>query len=189
MAELITKLIESLNRYEFLTQIVAGVFLCFLSEKCAHVVVPLSCGFEKFVFCWLVGFISGRVGGLVVEPIVKRLGALHKYLGPQFVSRETYTKFRMSNEIWCKTLLTDANLYRTLFAGGILMAIARCVLAMQNNVTEWTNGDSVLVAWCILFYASYWRQVDMLRKNAEETIMSEQQRPVDTAAVPQQHEK
>ena len=170
MAEVISKLMDNLNRYELLTQFVSGVFLCFLLEKCAHITVLLSSGVEKFVFCWLIGFVSCRVGGLVVEPIMKKLGSCHKCLGPVFASRTIYAAFRKSNETWCKILLTDANLYRTLFAGGILIVIARCVVAIQSNDTGWTNGDSILVAWCILFCAAYWRQVNMLRKNAEESV-------------------
>lgn len=174
MSEAIVKLMDSLNRYEVFTQLVAGAFLAFLLEKCAHIVVPLSSVVERFVLCWLIGFVSGRVGGLVVEPIMKKLGSCHKWLGPQYASRELYAEFRKTHEKWCKTLLTDANLYRTLFAGGILIVIARCVIAIQNNAaSEWTNGDSVLVAWCILFCASYWRQVNMLRTNASESVTKE----------------
>lgn len=161
---------DNLNRYELVTQFVSGIFPYFLLEKCAHVAVPLSSGGEKFVCCLLIGFISCRVGALIMEPIMKKLGSCHKCLGPVFVSREIYAEFRKTNETWCKALLADANLYRTLFAGGVLIVIARCVVAMQNNATGWTNGDSILVAWCLLFYASYWRQVNMLRKNAEESI-------------------
>ena len=49
MAEVITKIIDNLNRYEMLTQLVAGAFLCVLLEKGAHVVLPLSGCFEKFM--------------------------------------------------------------------------------------------------------------------------------------------
>lgn len=168
MSEVFAKIMDTLNRYEIMTQLVSGMFLYLLLEKCAHIGLPLSGWFEIFVACWLCGFVSGRVGGVVVEPIMKALGSCHKCLGPVFASREVYTAFRASQETWCKTLLADANLYRALFAGGILIVIARCVTAVQNDVTGWTNGDSVLVAWCILFCASYWRQVDLLRKNAEE---------------------
>lgn len=170
MSEVIVKIMDSLNRYEIMTQLVSGIFLYILLEKCAHIVLPSSGGFDIFVACWLCGFVSGRVGGVVVEPIMKTLGSCHKYLGPVFASREVYAEFRASHEMWCKTLLADANLYRTLFAGGILIVVARCVTAIQSDVTGWTNGDSVLVAWCILFCASYWRQVDLLRKNAEESV-------------------
>ena len=174
MAEVVAKFMDSLNRYEILTQLVAGMFLWFLLEKCAHIMVPLSGGVEKVVFCWLLGFVSGRVGGLLVEPIMKKLGSCHKWLGPLFVSRKVYAEFRKGDETWCKTLLTDANLYRTLFAGGIMIVIARCVVAIQSSATGWTNGDSVLVAWCVLFCASYWRQVNMLRVNAEEAVKKDE---------------
>lgn len=170
MAEVITKIIDNLNRYEMLTQLVAGAFLCVLLEKGAHVVLPLSGCFEKFMLCWMMGFVSGRVGALIVEPVMKWLGSCHKCLGPVFVPRKIYTEFRKMHKSWCKTLLTDANLYRTLLAGGVLVVIARCVTAIQGDVSAWTNGGSVLVAWCVLFYASYWRQVNLLRTNAEESV-------------------
>ena len=55
----------------------------------------MSGGVETFVFCWLLGFVSGRVGGLVVEPIMKKLGSYHKWLGPLFVSRKVYERLGM----------------------------------------------------------------------------------------------
>lgn len=170
--EVIAKMLDSLNRYEVFTQLISGMFLFFLLEKCSHVPVPALGSAEVVVCCWLIGFVSGRVGGLLVEPIMKGLGQWHKFLGPVFVSREKYVAFKKINETWCKTLLTDANLYRTLFAGGVLIMIARWITAMQNCALGWTNGDTVLVVWCVLFWASYWRQVNMLSKNAEEAIGS-----------------
>lgn len=159
----IAKLLVNLNRYEFFTQILSGIFLGVLLMNCTHFELPHADAFMRFMTMWMIGFVSGRIGAVVIEPAIKKLGTWHWgwfRIAPQFATSAVCRKFRTADKEWYSTLLADANLYRTLLAGGfVVLGVKICEI---YYFAEPVCTLSIIgpLAWIMLFYNAYWRQVN-----------------------------
>lgn len=158
------KLIEKLSTYNILNNILPGVVFCFLcSRLCGLSIVNDGIVENLFVF-YFIGMLISRIGSVIVEPICKKLKIVRYAPYKDFV-------YASKKDEKILVLLEGNNLYRTMIALCILLALMKLFLYLKESVHWFLVASDWIVLFCIflLFLASYRKQTKYIKERVEVT--------------------
>lgn len=158
------ELLDKLSSYNIFNYLLPGVlFAVFIENFTTVKILHLNILVGVFVYYFL-GLVVSRVGSLILEPALLRLG---------IIAHEPYDEFIRTSKIDVKLeLLSETNnMYRTI--GALMLCIA--VAWTYSRVTQyWTLLDAATPYVCVaalfaLFVASYRKQTAYIRKRIAST--------------------
>lgn len=157
-----SEFLEKLSSYNLFNCLFPGVVFCLLADKFfSYSLIQKDMIVGVFLY-YFVGLVISRVGSLIVEPTLKKMG---------FVSFSEYKDFisASKNDSKIETLSEINNVYRTVVALFFLLALVAIYQIIQ---TKWPVIDSysVYLAIFVLFFMflfSYKKQTGYIAKRVE----------------------
>ncbi len=102
------------------------------------------------VTAYAVGMALSRIGSLIVEPILLRMGVIERFDFEEFVRAE-------KSDSKLTTLLLESNAYRTMAAVFATLLLAKGVVALQSRCSHWSQIGAwgCSIALVVLFAFSH----------------------------------
>jgi hypothetical protein len=150
MSDAIDTIVGKVSEYNVFNYLVPGaVFMVGLLYVVGT--IPFESNIIFFlVTAYAVGMALSRIGSLVVEPILLRIGLIKRFDFEDFVRAE-------KNDSKLTTLLLESNAYRTMAAVFATLLIAKGAVALQSRFQHWGQsaawGSSI--ALVVLFAFSH----------------------------------
>ena len=160
--EALTKLIEKLSSYQILNYLIPGsVFCVLLKHLVGYDIVHFSM-VENVIICYFVGMVNGRLGSLIMYPILKKTKFINEAEYPDFVTAE-----KKDSKI---TVLSDINNVFRSFANVMLLLL--CALCIKNIdcISNFLIGNInwiAIISLFILFLFSIRKQTKFVRNRVE----------------------
>lgn len=162
-------ILEKLDSYNILNNLLPGVILDYLFEKMLGFDLVEGSILENLFLYYFLGMIVSRIGSHVIEPICKKI---------KWVKYADYGDFVKASRIDKKIdMLSEVNnTYRTLLAGCIILigGEAYFLAVSQFNIPTDVNRVVVLGVLTIIFAVSYRKQTryvaNRVKKVSEENL-------------------
>lgn len=155
-------IIEKLNSYQILTNLMPGAFFGLGIKFLFGLMLPTQNVGEEVITYYFMGLIINRIGSLVVEPILKKIG---------FVRFAPYSEYTKIEKLDSKIItLSEMNNYtRSLLTSVLIFPI---IGVLQVVYTKWTWLSTGWRIWVIallilLFLFTYRKQTEYVRKRIE----------------------
>ncbi|EMN9739235.1 phosphohistidine phosphatase [Klebsiella quasipneumoniae] len=145
---------EKISSYNLFNNLFPGALFIYLLERSTSVVLSTEDIVKNIVLYYFVGLVIGRVGSIVVEPILKAVRVIRFTPYSDYISAcKKDSKIEMLQEV--------ANMYRTLLTMSILLLAALlCIEALTNNnynLSKWVSSF-----FTVVFIASYIKQINYI---------------------------
>lgn len=159
--ELIKLFLERISQYNFLTNIIPGTILCLiLHYLIGYKIIIEDNYYHSIILFYFVGVVNGRVGSLLIEPLLKKT---------HFVTFAPYSEFikAESKDSKITILSQENNVYRSYIT---IMVISLCAYLLKNYDfgIEMDNTLITLIMLLLLFALSYRKQTAYIRKRVEK---------------------
>ncbi len=179
--------LEKISPYELLNNFLTGVCFCILIEKFTSWSVIIKN--ESLINCCLfyfVGLIVGRVGSLVIEPLLKHLPVCsrdkkkHEFL--EFADYEDFVEAEKEDDK-VDTLSGKNNVYRSMTAVFLCFLIVKIYeLTLHLVVMNFHLCDAATIIatiiLMILFAFSYRKQTEYVRKRVNKVLRMKEEKKV-----------
>lgn len=162
--------IEKLGSYQLLTNLLPGAFFTIAMNYFWGVRIPADNLAEEFLVYYFIGLIVGRIGSLVIEPLLKKLKVLQFTAYPSFVKA-------VKADPKIDTLSEMNNYLRSLVTCLILLPLMKVLQVMANHWIWFSlSWKWILLATLILIFILSYRKhckfirnrVDIANKLADE---------------------
>ena len=176
MGNAIEKIIEKITTYEILNSIIPGAIYVVLVDRLTRFSFQGENIFKIIVICYFVGLVIGRIGSLLVEPILCHKTKKGKSIA-HFVPYNDYVEAeKIDDSGHIKELSTINNMYRNLittmlalFITYIISKIWDCVIV---NYLTWIIPVAIVLL-IILFIFSYRKQTGYINKRVNKVLNDE----------------
>lgn len=148
------KFIEKISSYNFLNFIIPGGLIIVLEKEFIGFVFLTENIFLDFCIIYFLGFLTSRIGSLIVEPILKGINYLVKKITKNkksFLKREPYKNFidAEKKDEKLKVLNENSNMYRS-FCGGFVFLLFSFLYKFLSGFT-WFENNSKLILLIVIF--------------------------------------
>lgn len=161
--ETLKLLVEKLSQYNFLTNILPGTVLCLILKSIVGVNIIPDDYYQASIVFYFVGMVNGRVGSILIEPILKKTKIVVFIPYSEFISAE-----KRDDKI---TILSqENNAYRSYISVAFIalaLYISTRILALKPLTISIDYKIILLLALFILFLFSYRKQTNFVRKRVE----------------------
>lgn len=160
MAEALDRLLEHVSAYELLNNLLPGATYVLLAERLTSLRLLSGSVWLDLALCYAVGLAIGRVGSLVVEPLLQRLKLLDRVPHSDYVKAE-------GKERRVREVSTVNNMYRTFAAVAACLLLTICLSMAwphlrERGATRQTMGVAGCVALMVLFALSHAKQTSLV---------------------------
>jgi hypothetical protein len=163
-------LLDKIGSYNIFNYLLPGVlFAVFLDRATPLKLLDLNIAVEAFI-CYFLGSVVSRVGSLVVEPALKKLG---------LVTFESYGNFvrAAKSDLQLEVLSETNNMYRTFC--GLLLSVA-AVGGFEFVARRWpllrdATPIVVVTSLFVLFAASYRKQSGYIRQRIAADLQGDRE--------------
>ena len=166
--ELMEVLLEKLNSFHILTNLIPGTVFCFLFNKLLFEIFPNGEKVADYFVFYFIGIIIGRLGSLLVEPVCRKTKGFKHVSYKGFLHAE-----KQDSKI---EFLSETNfLYRSLlttFALLIVFSILEKACYDFIFICKWRN---IICCIClfILFFFSFKKQTKYIFERAKHIDKNE----------------
>ena len=170
MEQIISSLIKSLSRYEFINNLIPGVLLCYILKHIGYDFIGNN-WFTNLIVGYYAGLINSRFSSLIIEEICRKLSFI------EWRDYDSYNKAKESRP-FITTMQELANMYRALTSVFIIALLALLYKKISIYCIWLDNNDFWigLILLLILFLCSYRKQVNnYVIKNIDE-VKNEKER-------------
>ncbi|HRK69189.1 MAG TPA: hypothetical protein PKY73_16665, partial [Hyphomonas sp.] len=158
-------LLKQISSYNLFNYLLPGATFCWLADQATAAQVAIESIFLAFFFYYFVGMIVSRVGSLVLEPMLKRLG---------FIKFDPYKDYIKASKLDSKIeMLSESNnTFRSLMSVGVCLIIYVVGYNIAQRMELSTSDRYVVLAIVIvaLFAFSYRKQTDFIRKRISANL-------------------
>ena len=163
---LMEKLVDKLDSYNILNNLLPGIVLNFLFERICNIKIVDGNIMEDLFIFYFVGMIVSRVGSLIIEPICKKINWV------KFADYRSFVRTGRKDEK-INVLSEINNLYRTIFSACVIVWIGKLYLILITgiNLPSTVTGIILLAIVTILFAFAYKKQTKYVAdrvKNVKE---------------------
>lgn len=146
------EIVAKISSYNIFNNLVPGAILSFLLSEFGIYKLDASSIVVDVVVYYFLGMIMGRVGSIILDPILIKFGIVKKGEYNEFIDASIKDEKIL-------TLLESGNMYRTIFAVIIFCLIAKNVkMASTLWLSEDLSQNLVLAVLAVLFLLSYRKQ-------------------------------
>lgn len=160
------KILEKLDSYRILNNLLPGIAMSFLCEKAWGITVVEGSFPENFFIYYFIGMVVSRTSSVVVEPICKAIKLV------KYTSHDEYAKASKIDTM-IKVLSESNNSYRAIFTACLIALLGKLIIIICStlNITLEAVKLMLLLLVTVLFAAAYRKQtkyvVDRVRKTNE----------------------
>lgn len=167
------ELLKQISSYNLFNYLFPGAALCILMDKLFEYSLIVENLFAAFFFYYFVGLVVSRIGSLVVEPTLQKLGFVHFRPYPVFV-----TATKVDGKL--DTLVEINNVYRSMIALPIcaLLFHAGIILADALNLHTTIRGFVLIVSIGALFILSFKKQTGYICERIDANLNSEREKSI-----------
>lgn len=147
------KILDKLDSYKILNYIFPGIIFSYLFQRECGIILVQGNLIEDLFIYYFIGLIISRIGSLVVEPICKKVKwVVYEEYADYIIASQKDTKIDIISE--------KNNMFRTLFAGCIILLITK--LCLVFNFVEFIqknfNVDVLIVVILTIICAYSYRK-------------------------------
>lgn len=117
MEQIISLLIKSISRYEFLNNLIPGVMLCYILKSIGYDFIDNN-WLINFIIYYFAGLINSRFSSLIIESLCKKTSFI------KWRDYSSYNKAKMKRP-FIATMQELANMYRSM-ASVFMIALFFC---------------------------------------------------------------
>ena len=162
---IMNKLLNKISEYNLFNHLLPGIiFVVILEYLTAYSLPQKNLIISAFVY-YFIGLVISRIGSLIIEPTLKRIG---------FLNFATYTDFVQASKTDEKieVLSEDNNMYRTFIATlTTLLSLRVCEIFINRftflSIYRW---EILLIVLLILFLFAYKKQTEYIKKRVEKGL-------------------
>ena len=163
------KILEKLDSYNILNNLLPGIVLNFLLERIIGVKIVEGNIIEDLFVFYFMGMVVSRFGSLVIEPICKKI---------KWVKYADYGEFvKASRKDEKVNVLSEVNnSYRTVFSVCIVVLIAKVYLILISKIRAFSKITDILilVIITILFAVAYKKQTKYVASRVKKVNEKEE---------------
>ena len=163
------KILEKLDSYNILNNLLPGIVLNFLLERIIGVKIVEGNIIEDLFVFYIMGMVVSRFGSLVIEPICKKI---------KWVKYADYGEFvKASRKDEKVNVLSEVNnSYRTVFSVCIVVLIAKVYLILISKIRAFSTITDILilVIITILFAVAYKKQTKYVASRVKKVNEKEE---------------
>lgn len=158
-------LVEKLNSYNILNNLLPGVVLGFLFESCLSVTIIQGNVIEDLFIYYFIGMIISRFGSVIVEPLYKKIRLV------QFAEYDDYINASKKDKK-IEILSETNNTYRSILSACIVTILAKIYFAISTKVNVLSNYKEVLILLmcCVIFSIAYRKQTRYIFQRIKKII-------------------
>ena len=159
------ELLEKITSYNLFNYLLPGVlFVVIIDQVTAYNLITDNIVLTVFI-CYFVGMVISRIGSLLVEGSLKKIG---------FLKFKDYKDFiaAAKKDPKLDILSEQNNTYRTLIAMLIMVTVAKGYEWLGTKVAffeEWKPWIVILLL-LILFLAAYWKQTKYITERIDKNL-------------------
>jgi hypothetical protein len=155
---------KNLSSYNLFNNLLPGVVFCVLIDKIFLMSIIQTDITSGIFFYYFIGLVISRIGSIIVEPILKKIG---------FLSFAIYTDFISASkeDLKIDILSETNNMYRTMLSMMLLISLIG-VYNFLGTSYKWLNQSSsyvVIVSLIFLFAFSYKKQTQFIKSRVEKS--------------------
>jgi hypothetical protein len=156
---------KSLSSYNLFNNLLPGVVFCVLTSKMFLVSLVQTDIASGVFFYYFVGLVISRIGSIIVEPLLKKIG---------FISFANYSDFISASKEDPKIdVLSEANnMYRTILSMMLLTALVGVYEFLKTSFELFDKYSiyAVMIALIFIFAFSYRKQTQFIKSRVEKVI-------------------
>lgn len=158
-------ILEKLNSYQILTNLLPGAFFGLGIRFFLGLELPTKNIGEDVIVYYFMGLIIGRIGSLVVEPALKKIGILKYAPYKEFVSAS-----KADPKI--DTLSETNNFFRSLLTCSILFPVVDRLRVFALSCPWFFNNWKwlLLILVIVIFLFAYKKQTDYVRNRVRANL-------------------
>lgn len=152
-------IIEKLDSYEIMTNLLPGAFFGMALRLLCGLELPVDNIGEEIVVYYFMGFIINRLGSLIIKPLLLKCNFIKE------VDYNEYVKAEKINEK-VRTLTEICNYYRSILTANLILLFIKIFSCFKEN-TGWFLGNwefCFLLGCATLFLFSYKKQMRFVCK-------------------------
>jgi hypothetical protein len=156
---------KTLTSYNLFTNLLPGVVFCILTSKFFSFDLLQKDLVTGVFFYYFVGVVIGRVGSLIIEPILKSVN---------FISFSNYSDFIDASAKDSKIgILSETNdMYRSLFAMTLALGVIKIYYVFEEHFKFISDNSTpfLLSFLFIIFTWSYRKQTGYVKKRVQDNL-------------------
>ena len=159
------ELLEKISHYNIFNYLLPGIlFVVIIEQTTDYILINNNMILTAFI-CYFVGLVISRIGSLMVEEPLKKIG---------FLKFKDYKDFiaAAKKDPKLDILSEQNNTYRTLIAMLIMVTVAKGYEWLGTKVAffeEWKPWIVILLL-LILFLAAYWKQTKYITERIDKNL-------------------
>lgn len=166
MDETIKFLVERLDRYNFITNMLPGAILCMVLEHfVGYKLLPSDEWILSVIVIYFVGIVNSRFGSLVVEPVLRFRDFI------KFAPYKDYVKAeKLDHKI--AILNADNNAFRSYASVFLLSLLAHIFKTVSCYCPFFKENESLMLIFSllVLFVLAYRKQTEYIRQRVETSV-------------------
>lgn len=158
-------LVEKLDSFQILTNLLPGLFFRYALRLILGIDIPMDGIVEEMVLCYFIGLMIGRIGSVIIEPIVRKFKLVKYAPYGDFVAIE--------KEDHKLSVLSTMNIfYRSLLAATLLLLVMYGFIHLERirRIVILIWQPFVIILLCMIFFGSYKKQTNTIRKRIEKQL-------------------
>ncbi|MGI6777574.1 MAG: hypothetical protein ACOX7R_05990 [Acetivibrionales bacterium] len=159
------KLLDKLSSYNILNNLIPGSIFCYLLQYVCEIDIHSDSVIENLFLYYFVGMIISRLGSIVLEPIVIKLGIVRYAKYKDYITASSIDKK-------IDVLLEITNLYRTTAAGVLLVILVKLHTLKAKQIYLISVATPYLAAIMLfaLFLLSYRKQAKYFKSRVDKVF-------------------
>ncbi len=157
--------IEKISSYNLFNYLLPGIlFVVILDRTTYFSLTQADIVLGIFVY-YFVGLVVSRIGSLVIEPLLKKVGVL------DFVPYKDFV-VASKNDPRIESLSETNNMYRTFVAMFLLLVVFKIyeVVAVKYTISNETGSMVAILILMFVFSFSYWKQTKYVVSRVKSNI-------------------
>ena len=159
---------KNLSSYNLFNNLLPGVVFCVIASELFPISLVQNDLVTGIFFYYFIGLIIGRVGSVVIEPTLKKVG---------FLNFSEYSDFidASKSDVKLEVLSETNNMYRSVFS----MSLALVAVALHFGLTAQIEGFKsystyiYIIGLTALFAWSYRKQTAYIKTRVQNTLRKE----------------
>lgn len=156
------ELLEKVSSYNFFNYLLPGTIFVYALRGITEFNLLRENILEGFFINYFIGLVISRVGSLIVEPFLKKVGYIKfAEYGKYISASQKDTKIELLSEI--------NNMYRTILSTIIILLLGKCWEIVQEwqKIPQEESLMCLLGILAILFLFSYRKQTEYIKNRVE----------------------
>ena len=164
-------LMEKLSSYNLFNNLLPGAVFSFIVKNIREVALVSDNVFLAFFMYYFIGVTIGRIGSLIIEPLLKKI---------RIVKFKPYSEFILAADKDSKLeILSEANnMYRSFISLIFTISIIEGYkyIIEKFDISEMLNGEIIVFLLILLYIFSYRKQTNYISERIETRLNKKEEK-------------